>query len=242
MRLLWRHAAAPHDGPHSRSDLTVDRIVDTALAVADAHGLAALTMRRIAGELDVSAMTPYSYVPGKYELLALMLDTVYARMDLRLGPKQDWRARVTAVADSNRALHRAHPWTLHTPTVRPLPGPGMLAKYDRELAAFEGIGLHDVEMDAALAHLLALVRASVLAEMEAAEAERDSGTDAAGWWDTVAPLLAEVIDPTTYPRASRVGTAAGRAHEAPYDPDHVYAFGLARFLDGLAALVDRRPS
>ena len=118
----------------------------------------------------------------------------------------------------------------------------MLAKYDRELGALEGIGLHDVEMDAALAHLLALARTSVLAEMEAAEAERDSGTNAAGWWDTVAPRLAEVVDPDAYPRASRVGTAAGRAHEAPYDPDHVYAFGLARFLDGLAELVDRRPS
>ena len=57
------------------------------------------------------------------------------------------------------------------------------------------------------------------------------------WWSARGPLLAKVFDPDAYPVATRVGAAAGLAHDAAYDPDHAYRFGLQRVLDGLAALI-----
>jgi AcrR family transcriptional regulator len=232
IRLLWRHLAGGIPEAPKRSGVTVDAIVDAAIGIADAEGLEALSMRRIADALEVSSMTPYSYVPGKAELLDLMLDTVAARSPSTVDPGADWRTRVTAVADDNRQLCRSHPWTLHLGTSRPVLGPGLLKKYDRELGAFDGIGLGDVEMDAALTHLLGFVRESVVAERQAEAADDD-----ARWWEAVAPVLAEVIDGSAFPLASRVGSAAGAAHGAATDPDYVYRFGLARFLDGIDARV-----
>ena len=60
------------------------------------------------------------------------------------------------------------------------------------------------------------------------------------WWAANAPLLGRVLDPRTYPLATRVGTAAGTARGSAHDPDHAYRFGLQRVLDGLAAFVDSR--
>jgi AcrR family transcriptional regulator len=240
MALLWRRAPGRAREPAGRSGLTVDRIVAAALGIADRDGLDALTMRGIADELGVSSMTPYGYVPSKGELLALMLDTVYERMTSTLDHEAGWRERVAAVAHDNRALHRARPWTLYVSTVRPWPGPGLLAKYERELSALEGIGLHDLEMDAALSHLLGLVRASVQAEVEVVGVTAETGAGDARWWESVGPVLAAVVDEAAYPLASRVGTAAGVAHGAAYSPDAVYAFGLGRLLDGIEALIASR--
>ena len=60
------------------------------------------------------------------------------------------------------------------------------------------------------------------------------------WWATAGPLLERVMDPDVYPRAVRVGAAAGAAHGSAADPDHAYEFGLARVLNGFAALIDTR--
>jgi hypothetical protein len=113
-----------------------------------------------------------------------------------------------------------------------------MAKYEHELQAFEGLGLDDVEMDAALTFLLGFVHAAARSAAEAAAARHDSAISEEQWWAANAPLLARVFDQTKYPTASRVGAAAGAAHGAAYDPDHAYTFGLHRVLDGLSALID----
>lgn len=240
IRLLWRDRGAVSGASSRRGRLSVDALVDTAVAVADAEGLEAVTMRRLAQALGVAPMTPYRHVPGKAELLELMVDAVHAGMAVSTSDDDGWRARVTAVAADRRALLRAHPWLLDVPRVRPVLGPGVIGAYDRELAAFEALGLDDVEWDAALASVHGLVEATVRAELEADAVARDSRADDARWWAVVGPLLSAVLDPSAYPLAARVGTAAGEAHGAASDPDVVHAFGLARFLDGLAVLVDAR--
>ena len=241
MRLLWRERLEPRpqDRPR-RSGLTVDAVIDAAVSLASEDGLQSLTMRRVAERLGVSAMTPYSYVPGKDELLELMLDAVYGRMAVSPAGAQGWRGNAIAVAEDNLALHRAHPWTLDVEAGRPTLGPGVLAKYDRELAAFDGIGLTDVEMDAALANLLALVREAARTEAGTAATSRRTGTSDAAWWEGVAPLLAEVVDAHAFPLASRVGSATGEALGTAYSATHMLSFGLDRLLDGIAALIDRR--
>ena len=78
LALLWRADPPSRRGPRPRLDL--DAVVDAAIALADDRGLPALTMRALAARLRVSAMTLYGYVPGREELVDLMLDALYGRM------------------------------------------------------------------------------------------------------------------------------------------------------------------
>jgi AcrR family transcriptional regulator len=236
LRLLWRDPAAiPRHGP--RQGLTIDQVVAAATALADAEGLDAVTMRRVAASLSVVPMTLYTYVPGKAELLDLMLDAAYQRMPRTGTTGQPWRQRVTAIATENRALFETHPWAAAISTIRPPLGPGLMAKYDHELSAFDGLGLDDIQMDAALTHLLTFVQAWARAAADAQAARRDTALDDEQWWAASEPLLQQVLDPRAFPLAVRVGTAAGTAHRTAYDPQHAYNFGLQTILDGLAALI-----
>ncbi|WP_028927004.1 TetR/AcrR family transcriptional regulator [Pseudonocardia acaciae] len=239
LELLWRlDTGTARRGP--RQGLSIDAVVTSATAVADAEGLDAVTMRRVATELGVAPMTLYTYVPGKAELLDLMLDAAYARMPRTDTSGEPWRARLTAVAEENRALFERHPWAAEVSTVRPPLGPGMSAKYEHELAALDGLGLDDVEMDAALTYLLGFVQAWARAAADARAQRPEGSAGDERWWERVAPVLERVFDPSRYPISARVGAAAGAAHGAAYGPAHAYEFGLARVLDGLGALIDRR--
>jgi hypothetical protein len=151
---------------------------------------------------------------------------------------EPWRARVAAVAADNRALFRAHPWAAEVSTSRPPLGPGLMAKYEYELRAFDGTGLDDVRRDAALTYVLDFVRASARSAAEVRHAQREGAWSDEQWWTANAPLLAQVLDEQRYPTAVRVGAAAGSAQNAAYSPDHAYEFGLARVLDGLGVLID----
>jgi AcrR family transcriptional regulator len=238
LQLLWREPGAADSRRGPRPGLSVERVAAMAIALADSDGLSSVTMRAIAQALGVVPMALYTYVPGKAELLDLMLDTVYRQM-----PRGDlsglpWRERLAAIAQQNRDLFVQHPWIADVSTSRPPLGPGLMAKYEHELSAFEGLGLDDVEMDAALTFLLGFVQAAARSASEANAARQDSAMSEGQWWAANAPLLARVFDETKYPTASRVGAAAGAAHGAAYDPGHAYAFGLQRVIDGLGALID----
>jgi len=239
LQLLWRDPAAiPRHGP--RQALTVGQVVAAATGLADAEGLDAVTMRRVASNLGVVPMTLYTYVPGKAELLDLMLDAAYQRMPRADTAGQPWQQRVTTVAAENRALFEAHPWAAAISTARPPLGPGLIAKYEHELSAFDGLGLDDIQMDAALTHVLAFVQAWARAAADAQATRRDTAMDDEQWWAASEPVLRKVLDPAAYPLAVRVGTAAGTAHRAAYDPRHAYDFGLQIILGGLAALIGSR--
>lgn len=239
LALLWRDpAAVPRHGP--RQGLSVDAVVAAATRLADAEGLEAVTMRRVAQALGVVAMTLYTYVPGKAELLDLMLDAAYTRMARADVSRQPWRERLTRIAEENMALFEAHPWAAAISTIRPPLGRGLMAKYEHELSALEGLGLDDIEMDACLTHLLSFVQACARAAADRGTVERDTTMDEEQWWAASAPLLARLVDGNAYPIATRVGTAAGTAHGSAYSPDHAYDFGLQRLLDGLAVLIERR--
>lgn len=236
LELLWRDPAeVPRHGP--RQGLSVDVVVGAAVNLADRSGLDAVTMRRVAQILGVAPMTLYTYIPGKAELLDLMLDAVYAEMPLADSRGLPWRQRLAMVAEENKALFEAHPWAASVSTSRPPLGPGLMAKYEHELAALDSLGLDDVEMDAALTFLLAFVRSNARDTADARTVQHDSSMGDEQWWAAYAPLLHRVLDTETYPLAARVGTAAGTAQGSAYNTAHAYEFGLRRVLDGLAALI-----
>lgn len=257
--LLWGLRERPRRGPKPR--LTVEAVTGAAIAIADAEGIAALSMRRVAERLGVGVMSLYTYVPGKAELIDLMLDAVNAETardgegtadgratgDAEVvsgsggeGGSGGWRERLERVARDNWSLYRRHPWMLQVATVRPVLGPNTVGKYDRELRAVEGVGLTDVEMDAVLTLVLGHVAGAARMLAEAGEARERSGVTDQEWWEANAPLLQKVFDAERYPVAARVGAAAGAAHQAASSPQHAFEFGLRRVLDGVEVLVRSR--
>jgi AcrR family transcriptional regulator len=227
----------PKRGPKPR--LTVLQITRAAIELADEEGFDAVSMRRIAERLGgVTAMSLYTYVPGKGELVDLMLDAVYGEATGPI-PDGDWRSRLEAVARQNRQLYLRHPWLIQIASTRPVLGPNLLAKYELELSTVEGLGLTDVDMDLLLSMIGDYVHGAARAAIHAAQAEKHTGMTDNQWWDAHAPLLERLWDESKYPVASRVGNTAGQEYGAG-DPERSFEFGLQRLLDGVQALIAQR--
>jgi AcrR family transcriptional regulator len=238
MALLWR---APSDGdrrPGPKAGLDVDRIVTAAVRLADAEGLPALSMRRVAAELGAAAMSLYTHVPGKGELVDLMLDAVLAEMypDEKVLTSGAWRTRLKNMATANWEFFLRHPWALHVATGRPPLGPGLMRKYELELRAVDGLGLPEVQMDLLVTLVNGFVRGTVGGVQEKADAERMTGITEDQWWTATEPYVAQVFDAERFPTAARVGPIAGEELGA-YDPDRTFEFGLERLLDGIGVLI-----
>nr|WP_218159764.1 TetR/AcrR family transcriptional regulator C-terminal domain-containing protein [Lentzea albida] len=236
LALLWR--TQERVSRKGKPDLSVDRIVQAGITLADADGLKALSMRRVAEALGVGTMSLYTYVPGKGELIDVMVDTVQAVTGRE--PAQGWRAHLTYVARENLALYRRHPWLLQVAPARTVLGPQVAAKYDFELRGLEGVGLSDVEMDSVLNLVLGHVQNSARDLTAAAVTEKETGLTDQQWWDAAAPVLMTVFDPARFPVAARVGAAVGEAHHSAFSPEHSFEFGLEMILDGVARLVASR--
>lgn len=252
LRLLWRgRAKAPADGRPARGRrprLSVDRIVDAALAVADAEGLASMSMARVARELGVGTMSLYTHVPGKAELIDLMADAVMGRRALP-GPAdparpQGWRAQVELYAEQTLAVHRRHPWFAEISTVRPPLGPALMAQQEYLLAALRPSGLPARELFDAAHAIVTYVDAAARREVENESAERASGEAHDSWWAARECVWQEYFDPERYPTMNAVWTEGGydRAEDAgpgapesadPGAPHTVSRYGLRRLLDGL---------
>lgn len=239
MELLWGTAdERPRRGPKPR--LTVAQVAGAAIELADREGLAALSMRRVADQLGVTAMSLYTYVPGKAELVDVMLDTVLGETPMPEDVEGGWRARLERVARDNRALYLRHPWLLQVATARPTLGPNLIAKYDYELRAVDGIGLTEIEMDLLVSLVGDYVHGAARAAVVATQVVQTSGQTDDEWWQEWAPLLEKVFDAERYPTAARVGSVVGEEYNAPSDPDRAFEFGLQRVLDGIEAFIRAR--
>ena len=238
LRLLWRHSLpSPEVSPARRGPkqkVTVDDVVDAAIDLADRDGLTALSMRGLAQHLGLGAMTLYTYVATRNDLLVLMVDQVLGRTVLPAHPA-DLRERLEQLARVQYDDYRAHPWLLEVTGVRAWLGPHMADRYEWQLGAVEGIGLDDIEMDQAVTLLASFAAGVARAEQVVRHAERESGMSDAEWWEANHEALGEVMAGREYPLAGRVGTAAGEAYQAASDQRRELDFGLARIVDGLIA-------
>ena len=232
--LLWG-VSRPRRGP--KPSLSGEQVVTTAIRVADREGLGGLSMRRLADELGITAMSLYGYVPSKAELLDVMADRAYGEITVPLDPAMPWQGRLAALAERHWAVLLSHPWLLQIAASRPLLGPNMTAFYDAELAAVDGLGLTDVDMDLIASLVDDYVRGNARGAVESAEAQARTGVSDQQWWQAYGPLLAEVLDPARYPTAVRVGAAAGAEYDAARDPARSFWFGLQRVIDGIEVLV-----
>lgn len=244
LRLLWRHqpaqaaaTRATRRGPRQR--LSIDAVVDAAVELADREGLQALTMRRLAQHLELSAMAVYTYVPGRAELLVLMTDQAVGQVELPEHPA-DLRERLARIARLQFEEYQRHPWLLEVTGVRPWLGPHMADRYEWQLSAVEGLGLEDLEMDQSITLLVGFAAGVARSLHESRRTVQESGLTDAEWWEVNGPALGEVMAGRDYPLAGRVGSAAGEAYQAASDQHREFAFGLERILDGLVGFIESR--
>ncbi|WP_216204495.1 TetR/AcrR family transcriptional regulator [Amycolatopsis aidingensis] len=229
MRLLWQTGESPKRGP--KPGLTVSEVVRAAIDIADAEGLDALSMRRVAERLGIGTMSLYTYVPGKAELLDLMLDAVTGERRGRPGSTAGWRERVLTWARADWELYHRHEWVLRLPARHPL-GPNALAAYEAALRALLDIGLTDGEVAALTAAVDGYVRGVARTSVEAVQRERDTGIGERQRWAQHQPALARYAEASDYPAVARV--------HADAEPPEVFETGLRCLLDGIAARIAGR--
>lgn len=233
LELLWGGKAAPRRGPKPK--VSLGEIVATAIRIADAEGLAAVSTRRVAEAVGISPMSFYTHVPGKAELLDLMLDAAADVGERPVFDPRHWRDNVTLIAQGYRQFYLDHPWVFELATHRPVLGPNTMAAYDTALSAFDGLGLSEVEMDQSLTALANYVHGAVRDAARAEMVKKLSGMSDDEWWARVGPAL-NAVDFTAFPVASRVGPVVGELYGTG-DTDRAFAFGLALLLDGFERLI-----
>lgn len=239
LRLLWEGKDQPRRGPKPK--LNLDEVVQAAIAVADAEGLAAVSMRRMAQELGVGTMSLYRYVPGKDGLLDLMFDAVCAEGTPPSEMPGDWRAFLEHYARESLEWYWRHPWTLEISSTRPTLGPNVMTGYETMLAALDEIGLTEKEMVAATNLVSIYVAGVAQSAVVAATVERESGMTDYEWWTAMGPALDEIVDWERFPVNAQVAEAGAYEDdgEQPFS-QFSFEFGLQRILDGIEALITSR--
>jgi AcrR family transcriptional regulator len=234
LALLWGARERPVRGP--KPGLALDQIVSAAIAVADAEGLDALSMRRVARELAVGTMSLYRYVPGKAELLDLMLDAVSdPATDIAQSWGKDWRGVLEAVARCTRDRYLAHPWLLQVNWSRPLIGPRTLAGLEFVVAGLAGMGLTDQERITVLVTIDGFVTGVSRSRLLHRAAVESTGMSDEEFWTLHYPVLEKAMVSGEYPAMAALSEDA-----FSLGWDETFEWGLQRVLDGIEALVDSR--
>lgn len=231
LELLWEPPA-----PSSRTGISTADVTRAGVELADADGLDAVTLRAVADRLGVGTMSLYTYVPAKPELLELMLDAVahetYA--DHRLpGSQSTWQYGIRRIAEANWDAAMRHPWRAELVDSRSVIGPGVMAKYDSELAPLNGIGLDDIGMDLTLSNVLGMVTAAARDQLGLNRVREATGLSDQEWWQQVSPLLQRLMAGSTFPLADRVGTASSISYEGVAAPRRALDFGVETLIMGV---------
>ncbi|EFE76628.1 TetR/AcrR family transcriptional regulator [Streptomyces filamentosus] len=252
LELLWGTGERPSRGP--KPGLTLDRIVTAAVAVADTEGLAAVSMRRLSTELGAGTMSLYRYVPGKAELLDLMLDRVLGEplpsdtdtgtgtgpADTSGAPAEpadapaDWRAAIDTMARAYLDNLRRHPWLLKINQARTVLGPSALRGLELSLTSLRTMGLRDPELIGVIITVNSFVEGLARTRADEAEAVAQTGLSDEEFWDNQRPYLERAMLSGAYPMMAGMS-------EDTFSPDFDhFEFGLRRLIAGFEALVAER--
>jgi DNA-binding transcriptional regulator YhcF (GntR family) len=221
---------SPHPAREAEQELTRERIVRTAVSIADTEGLAALSMRRLATELDAAVMSLYRHVPSKEDLMVAMVDQVYAEYRLPGPWPAGWRAGAEEMARRMWTLCKAHPWLCGVMSfVRPMLVPNGMAVTDESMRVLRDAGLDlpdSLKVTVAIAGLVNGVGISLQLE---ADAQRDTGMTSAEWMDSHDREFNDVGGAARFPMLAEVSTVPGFDLRL----DDVFETGLALMLNGL---------
>jgi AcrR family transcriptional regulator len=227
LALLWERRPQPRRGP--RPALSLEAIARAGIEVADADGIPAVTMQRVAAALGFTKMSLYRYVPGKVELVALMVDTALGEPVSPDSVAAGWRPRLHDWATRMFDRFWRHPWALEaTVGARPM-GPNEIGWLEQAVAALSGTGLDGGEMlDVAVTlvgHVRTIAQQGAAVAGETPERAMDAAMGALlHGREERFPALVAALD-----SARRNGSQ-----------DQALEFGLNRILDGVELLIATR--
>ncbi|MFG2592883.1 TetR/AcrR family transcriptional regulator C-terminal domain-containing protein [Streptomyces sp. NPDC048438] len=214
--------------------LSRERIIRTAIALVDAEGLSALSMRRLATEFGTSTMALYRHVRSKGELVQLMAEAVFDTGPP--GPRPTgWRPLLEREARWLWKQYERHPWLARAMAglTRPMASPNAMQYTERVLTALTGIGLTPEQMLHVHLTVLGYAQGVAMAVELESQARQDSGMTADEWMAATEPRMDAIQTPTAYPVLSTLFDRDG----FDLDLDTLFEFGLARVLDGVEGLV-----
>ena len=227
--LSWGVAERPQRGP--KRELSIERIVDAAIEIADAEGLGALSMARVASALGFTTMSLYRYVTSKDDLLLLMQDAVAGEIEMPEPDDDGWRSGMRAWTLANLGALRRHPWYSQIPVQGPPTTPNVLRLIDEALRMLDPTPLQPQEKMACVLLLSSYTRA-----VGGIQSEIDAAAPAPGSAEAqVGRALAALVTPERFPYLAPVIAAGLYADGDDFDD---FGFGLERVLDGLQRFID----
>jgi len=216
-------ATQPDPSPAARIPLTRDRVLRAAVALADRDGVASLSMRKLAKELGVEAMSLYHHVAGKDALLDGMVDHVFGEIDLPAG-ERGWKEAMRQRAISARAALRRHPWAIALMESRSTPGPANLRHHDAVIGCLRQAGFSV----ALTAHAYSILDAYIYGfALQEASLPFDTPEETA---EVAQSIMAE-FPADAFPHLAEL--AVEHVLQPGYDYGDEYGFGLDLILDGL---------
>lgn len=227
--VIWTRMQRAARGPEP--SLTHEKIARAAIEIADAEGLAGLSMRKVAAKVGAGTMSLYRYVTNKDDdLLDLMVDTVLAENPVPDEPSGDWRFDLAESARRSRRMAHRHPWALPLILGRPSVGPNWMRQTEYGLACVVGLGLPMDRMLDLVTTVSAFTAGYVQTELAGAEAQRRTGLTEEQYRLAAGPWLVEMLATGKYPLLQRF---IEEAEDFP-DTDEVFERRLAQVISGLA--------
>jgi AcrR family transcriptional regulator len=228
--LIWTRLEKPARG--QQPSLSREHIIRAAMELADAEGIEALSMRRIAAQIGVGTMSLYWHIARKQDLFDLLFDAALGEMQLAEYPSGNWRADLWHLAFEMHTVLLRHSWLGALFDSQPPYGPNGLRIVEHCLAAIDGLGLEGATMVMVLETLTRYVIGVASSKMADETARRRSGVSEEAWQAVLSPYLQQAIATGHYPTFARV-LAASR----PPDTETSFEFGLNCFLNGIARCI-----
>lgn len=237
LTLLWGRDEPARRGPKPAHN--IHDIGAAAVRVANAAGLVAVSMSRVAKELGVTTMALYRYVDSKDDLYLAMLDTAYGQPNLTTRTAPGWRARLDAWARANREVLARHPWMVQVRVAEPPLGPNQLQWMEAGLDALAGTRLSEQEKLSSLLLVDVFVRGQTQLLPVAAVAGQDPEVALRDWAERYVRRLALLVDEQSMPAVHAAVVSGAMGDDGDFAQDE-FDFGLRTVLDGIAAGIDRR--
>jgi AcrR family transcriptional regulator len=229
--LAWGVAANPQRGP--KREMSVERIVDAAVELADADGIGAVSMAAVASALGFTPMSLYRYVSAKDDLLLLMQEQATGLPPESIRELDGWRERLLGLYAEQVLLYQRHPWMLSVPITGSPITPNSSAWLDASLEALEGTPLSSEERVAVALAVTGHARWCGIVQAGYTEQARGSGLTSDQVAVRESELYDRVITAEEFPALRRA--IDDGVFLSPADP---FRFGMERVLDGVAAYMD----
>jgi DNA-binding transcriptional regulator YhcF (GntR family) len=223
--------------PESDQELTRERVICTAIEIADREGLAALSIRSVAARLGAATMSLYRFMDSKESLILLMTDAAFGELAPPPKGATSWREQLALSARTLWQLYTRHPWLANiNPLTRPLLLPNLMAHAEAVFDALGACRLDPVTIMHLHVLLYSYVHGVAIHIERRTHAEAVTGLSDEAWMDTQASALSSLVASGRYPAFAALVGHLDPAYELRLDD--LFEFGLKTLLDGFTVTID----